>query len=69
MGRGYLSNISFYVDPVSTAVADLESQLVAGAKSQEILEPLINELASRIERYNTGIKQVKGVYATLVDLS
>ena len=62
MCKGYLSNISFYSEPIGTAIRDLETNLVAGINSGEILEPLIEALGKKIDRYTTGIKQIKTVY-------
>ena len=63
MGKGYMSNISFYSDPIEIAVQELEAQLVAGVTAGAVLDPMIEELGKKIQRYNQGMKQVKTVYA------
>ena len=62
MCKGYLSNIDFHSNPVEAAVQLLESQIVSGVTAGNILEPLIEDLAKKITRYNAGMKQVKTVY-------
>ena len=63
MCKGYLSQIDMYTTPVVDAVATLEAKLVEGATAEKVLEPLITSLGQKIERYGTGIKQIKAVYA------
>ena len=64
MCTGYLSNLDMYTQPIVNAVAALEAKLVAGVMTETELSPMITDLGSKIEKYGTGIKQIKAVYAT-----
>ena len=62
MANGYLSQVTFHTDPVEDAIQLLEAELVAGVNEGDILQPLIDALGKRIEKYNSAMKQVRAAY-------
>ena len=68
MAAAYLSQINFYLEPVEKAISVLESHVVAGTKDGVTLQPAIDDLHKKIEKYNAGVKPVKAAYASWLEV-
>ena len=59
MVKGYLSEILRHRNKVQVVMDELESRIVDGHKSEQVLSPLIDDVCRAIEDYNDGTKAIR----------
>ena len=62
MCDGYLSQISFLVETLSTTIDDLEGKIVQGCKDEAQIKPRIEKVQKAMDKYQQGMKSIRAAF-------
>lgn len=62
MCDGYLSQIKFLVENLSTVIDDLESKVIQGCNDEAQIQPRIDQVQKAMGKYQQGMKSIRAAF-------
>ena len=62
MCEGYLHQINFLVENLTTKIDELETKVVQGCTEQAVIEPRITKVQQAMDKYQQGMKSIRAAF-------